>query len=374
MARDTLWQSNGVATALALPLLLPFSLCGAALAQGAEDVPVEQAIAAALPAFTVAATRETTPVATLDDAADDPAIWRNRREPEKSLVIGTDKRAGIHVYDLQGKAVSFTPSPRLNNVDLRDRVMIAGKRGIIVVASDRQDVARAAIALFRLDVAARRLVPLATLPVGPGEAYGMCLWQRASDGAIHAFLVLKDGRIDQFALDLAGPVPRGTLVRQMKLGSQSEGCVVDDRTGLLYVAEEDVGLWRFSADPAASRLPEALGRADGRQLVADAEGLAIIPKGRTGGYLLASSQGDNAYTLYDLKSGAYLTRFRIGNGRVRTSADVDGVQETDGLEFVPGRFGPEFPNGLLVVQDGDNSPEAQNFKYVSWQQVIRAMR
>ena len=73
-----------------------------------------------LPTALVTAKLETQPVATMEDAADDPAIWRDAANPAQSLIIGTDKRAGVHVYDLQGRQVGFTPSPRLNNVDLRD--------------------------------------------------------------------------------------------------------------------------------------------------------------------------------------------------------------------------------------------------------------
>ena len=39
-------------------------------------------------------------------------------------------------------------------------------------------------------------------------------------------VVLKDGRIDQVELNLAGTTPVGKVVRSMKLGTQSEGCVV----------------------------------------------------------------------------------------------------------------------------------------------------
>ncbi len=340
-------------------------------AQDGVETPVEQLIANALPAKTVMAVAETTPVGSVDDAADDPAIWRNDADPAKSLIVGTDKRAGIHVYDLAGQQVSFTPSPRLNNVDLRPDVTVNGKLSVLVAASDRRDELNAAIALFTLDTNARKLVPLANLPVGPGEAYGMCLWQRKGDGRLYAFLVLKDGRIDQVALDISGSAVTGKVVRQMKLGTQSEGCVVDDRTGLLYVAEEDIGLWRFDARPNGSTKPKALGRADGKQLVADAEGLAIVPAGKSGGYLLASSQGDYAYTLYRLRDGRYVGRFRIADGP--KGKGVDGVQETDGLELHLGHFGPDYPGGLLVVQDGDNSPETQNFKYVSWTTVSEAL-
>jgi len=145
----------------------------------------------------VAATAETDPVDTAADAADDPAIWRNPADPAKSLVIGTDKKAGIHVYSLAGKRLSFTPADRLNNVDLRT----VGKR-VIAAASDRADVDAAHVSLFTLDTAAARLVPLGRFPVGPGEAYGMCLWTRARDHALFGFVVLKDGRIDQVAIDV----------------------------------------------------------------------------------------------------------------------------------------------------------------------------
>lgn len=111
-----------------------------------------------------------------------------------------------------------------------------------------------------------------------------------------------------------------------------------------------------------------MARANGKQLVADVEGLAIAPSGRNGGYLLASSQGDYAYTVYRLRDGGYIGRFRIGDG-----PSVDGVQETDGLELALGDFGPDYPAGMLVVQDGDNSPETQNFKFVSWADVLKVL-
>ena len=328
----------------------------------------DQPAAGKLVTANVMAKAETTPVGTADDAADDPAIWRHPTDPAKSLIIGTDKRAGIHVYDMSGKAIGFTASPRLNNVDLRSNVMVNGKSAVLVAASDRRDEANAAIALFALDTAAQKLIPLASLPVGKGEAYGMCLWQRKRDGQLYAFLVLKDGRIDQVELNLSGVNPTGKVVRSMKLKTQSEGCVVDDRTGLLYVTEEDVGLWRFAADPSASMKATELGQTDGKQLVADAEGMAIMPIGADAGYLIVSSQGDNAYALYDLKTGSYRARFRIGDGK------IDGVQETDGLELAVGDFGADYPGGLFVTQDGDNSPETQNFKFTAWSDVLKVLK
>ncbi|MET0269185.1 MAG: phytase, partial [Sphingomonas sp.] len=315
----------------------------------------------------VAARGETAPVATGADAADDPAIWRDRRHPAASLIVATDKKAGLHLYDLAGRHLDFAASPRLNNVDLRDGVTIAGRPGILIAASDRADEGQAKVALFALDPATRRLRALGNPAAGAGEAYGVCLWRAAKTKALYAFLVMKDGRIDQIALDASGATPTARIVRTLRLATQSEGCVADDRTGKLYVAEEDVGIWAFDADPAAPATPAPVAKVDGRMLTADVEGLAIAPRGRTGGWLVASSQGDNAYALFRLPDHAPAGRFRIAAGR------FGATSQTDGIEVALGDFGPAYPGGLMIAQDGDNAPAAQNFKLVAWADIVRAL-
>ena len=148
------------------------------------------------------------------------------------------------------------------------------------------------------------------------------------------------------------------------LGEPVSAILRDPRDGTLYVGEETRGIWRFA--PGASE-GELVAQTDGRQLVADVEGLAIMPQGDNGGWLVASSQGDNAYALYRLPDMAPVSRFRIGAGK------FGATQETDGIDLVPGDFGPDYPNGLFVAQDGDNRPYAQNFKLVSWQTILEAV-
>lgn len=339
--------------------LLALAACGESKAPAAP-APLRTAV--------ITAVGETEAVASAKDAADDPAIWRNPLDPAASLIVATDKQAGVLVYDLKGARRGFVQAGRVNNVDLRDQVTIAGKPGVLVVASDRNDKTAAALALFQLDTAAATLKALAVLPAGPGEGYGMCLYRRAGDGQVFAFLVNKDGQVRQFALDVAGAAPKAALVRSFKLATQSEGCVADDRTGQLYIAEEDVGLWKISAEPDGGETPIAFAKVDGIHLVADAEGLALAPQGAAGGWLVVSSQGDSAYALYRLSDGGFAGRFRIGPGV------VGGTSDTDGIEIALGAFGPDFPEGLMVVQDGDNAPAAQNFKLVSWAQVRQALK
>ena len=103
---------------------------------------------------------------------------------------------------------------------------------------------------------------------------------------------------------------------------------------------------------------------DGKHLVADVEGLTLMPSGPRGGWLIASSQGDNAYALFSLPDMAPAGRFRIAAGK------FGATQETDGIAVAAGSFGPDYPGGLFVAQDGDNAPAAQNFKLVSWREII----
>jgi 3-phytase len=307
----------------------------------------------------VTADAETVAVKSGDDAADDPAIWRNAANPAASLIVGTDKQAGLYVYGLDGQVRDFSNAGRVNNVDLVETPV-----GVIVAASDRSDEANAHIALFRLNTTTARLEPIGRVPAGAGEAYGMCLW--ATPRALTAFIVIKDGTIRQIELDTAKA--SGRIVRSLKLSTQSEGCVVDARTARLYAAEEDVGIWRFDARASGSTTAVKLAGVDGKRLVADVEGLAIAAEGAgSGGWLVASSQGDNAYSVYRLADERFAGRFRIAEGR------LGSTQETDGIAVMTGDFGPAFPQGLMVAQDGENSP-AQNFKLVGWGKIKAALK
>ena len=346
------------------PLVLAIAACAPGEFSG--EVPIEVRIANADRAVTVTAAGETEPVGTVaDDAADDPAIWRNPVDPAASLIVGTDKKAGLYVYALDGARRSFRNAGLVNNVDLRPGIQINGHDGILVVASDRNDLASARLALFELDPERATLRPLGTVPAGQGEAYGLCLYR--SGVTLHAFLVLKDGTIRQLRLDTSGPVPSATLVRTLKLAGQSEGCAVDERTARLYVGEEARGVWRFDAGPEGAVTGSLIARADSKRLVADVEGIAVAPAGDRGGYLLVSSQGDNAYAVWRLADESYVGRFRVAPGA------LGGTEETDGIELMLGDFGPRFPGGLLVVQDGVNAPAAQNFKLVDWRAVESAL-
>ncbi|MGE4429824.1 MAG: phytase [Sphingobium sp.] len=345
--------------------LLALALLPACAGQGGEVAAIP------LPAHEVQAKGETAPVGSVNqDAADDPAIWRNAANPAQSLIIGTDKKAGLYVYGLDGAVRNFDAAGLLNNVDLA-----GGADSALIVASDRSDKRQSKLALFSLRFDDVTLKGLGTIDSGPGEAYGICL-QRKDVGddftglpqSITAYAAIKDGTVREILLT-RGEDGRyiGQMARSWKLATQIEGCVTSPRTGDLYVGEEDVGIWRIrTAQPDAQ--PEkfaSVGEADG--LVDDVEGLAYAMNDDGRDYLVASSQGDSAYAVFDAQEGALLGRFRIADGT------TDGVSETDGIELVLGDFGSDYPAGLFVAQDGNNPGGAQNFKLVDWREVLRVL-
>ena len=312
-----------------------------------------------LPPASVFAVAETEPVGTAaQDAADDPAIWRNAADPAASLIVGTDKKSGLHVYDLTGRTLFSETSGLINNVDLAE--LPDGR--VIVVASDRNELANAMLRAWQLDTATGALRLIGTVPGGAGEGYGFCL--RREGDAVHAFSALKSGKVEEYRLTFPATGVEAQHLRTRLIPSQIEGCVADPRDGTLYVGEETGGLWRFGAETTQGELVVPI---DNRMLVADLEGLALLPVGETGGYLVASSQGDNAYAMFRLPDLTPAGRFRIAAGR------FGATEETDGIELTAGDFGPDFPEGLFVAQDGHNAPRAQNFKLVSWKAIREAL-
>ena len=339
--------------------LAPLSLCAAATACTTTPPIMGD------PAVNVAAVAETPPVGTMrEDAADDPAIWRNPSDPAASLVVGTDKKGGLYVYDLKGAQKHFLAAPGLNNVDLIE--LPDGQ--VLAIASDRSNLATGQLFVARLDTAQDTLAFVTRVAVGPGEGYGVCGGTVEADGSFTIYSAFKSGAIYRTGLQFIG----GTLADQTELlnsvPTQTEGCIFDPRTAMLYIGEEDAGIWAMSGlHQGGAESRKLVVPIDNRTLVADVEGLAIAPAGKDGGYLVASSQGDNAYAVFRLPDVTPVGRFRIAAGT------FGSVEETDGIALDHRDFGPAFPGGLFIAQDGMNAPKAQNFKFARWDEILAAL-
>ncbi|HEX2010121.1 MAG TPA: phytase, partial [Roseateles sp.] len=181
----------------------------------------------------------------------------------------------------------------------------------------------------------------------------------------------KDGRVLQLRLRLAGGQWRAEPLREIRLASQPEGCVVDETQRALFVGEERHGVWRIALDDgqAAPVLAVPLGPT----LTADVEGLAIYAGAHNKRYLIVSSQGSDSYALFDAAPPhAPRGAFRIG---INAALGIDGASETDGLDVTSANLGGAYERGLLVVQDGRKRlPQGpQNFKLLPWGAVERAL-
>jgi 3-phytase len=178
-----------------------------------------------LPAAQTAAVRR------FGDAADDPAIFFDPDRPEKSLILGTDKREGLAVYALDGSRRQMLPVGRVNNVDVVTEVPLGERRRNIAAASNRSNNS---ISLF--EIHAGELRHLADLPTGLDDVYGLCMY--AAGDLAWVYINATDGRYEQYRLGWGATGPTAERVRQWRLPSQPEGCVADPLTGQLYMGEE----------------------------------------------------------------------------------------------------------------------------------------
>jgi len=313
---------------------------------------------------------QTEPVARAGDAADDPAIWVHPSDPAGGRVLGTNKKQGLLVYDLQGRQLQLIESGRLNNVDVRQDLRFGTERFDLALATRRDDNT---MVLFTID-GAGRVTEAARLPTTLGDIYGTCLY-RTPAGGLDAFVNDKDGRYLHYRITRSGGRFGAALLRSYRFASQPEGCVADDKQGLLFAGEEKRGVWVVDADGAKPFAPRMILPVGGL-LHADVEGMGLYhgaAGGNAGSYLVVSSQGSDSYVVLDA-APPFRVRgaFRIG---INAAAGIDGTSETDGLDVSAADFGGPYARGMLVVQDGyKRLPDGpQNFKLVAWDDVARAL-
>jgi 3-phytase len=151
--------------------------------------------------------------------------------------------------------------------------------------------------------------------------------------------------------------------------------VVDDSSGIIYAAEENVGIWKFNANPDAGFNKEIIKmsqKENNKNIEYDIEGLTLYYGKDAKGYLIASSQGNFSYAVFDRITNNYLFSFKIIDGI------VDGAEETDGIDVTSANLGLGMEKGIFVVQDGFNydgeDKKNQNFKYVSWESIINSVK
>jgi len=320
-----------------------------------------------LPGGNITARIETDPVTHDTDAANDPAIWIHPTDPALSLIVGTDRKGALEVYDLAGRKLQLIPIAT-GNVDVSYNFPLGGERVALVAALNKTT---GDLAAFKVNANTRMLEDVVAGEVSVGGG-GTALYHSPMSGKTYYF---SNGgsTLKQYELFDNGSGKVNTkLVRTVSYGGsgKSEGVVADDILGQVYVSEETIGIWKLSAEPNGGSNKTLVDKpiAQGGHLQPDVEGLTIYYKSDGTGYLIASSQGNNSYTVYTREGqNQYLGTFKIEDG------EVDGVSSTGGIDVINFPLGATFPAGAFVAQDGSNTNNAatlnQNFKLVPWERI-----
>jgi 3-phytase len=324
----------------------------------------------------VAATVETEPVPHASDAADDAAIWVHPTDRSLSTVLGTDKLdgGGLGVYDLIGRQLYFYSDGNLNNVDVRYNFPLGDTRGSLVAVTNRANPV--SLIFYSVNVTDRSLLKVGEVLLGGSgidQPRGLALYHSAVSGKYYAFVTnFGTNIVYQFDLDGTSGSVTGAIVRSFDVGTTAEGMVADDDLQRLYVSEEDVGIWRYGAEPGEGDTRTLVDGviSDGGHLIPSIKGTAIYYRSDGGGYLIASSEGAGNFSVYDRVDNAFLGNFEILAGN-----DVDNVNGQDGIDVMNLPLGEGFPQGMFVSQDhvntdsGNGNGGNQNYKYVPWQVI-----
>ncbi len=306
----------------------------------------------------VTADVETEPVFAGDDAADDMCVLENFNNPESSLIISSDKKYGIIVYDLEGVKLYDYEVGRINNVDILPTRLIQNK---YIVAGTNRTYNSIDIYLFNSKGKLENLILRKEIP-SLKDVYGVTFYR--DEFNTYLFISDKKGNVEQWSYNNDEVNSEIKFVRKLKFSSLVEGLVADESKGKIYIGQERKGIWELNAFPSIDSEKKLIFKKS-KNFKPDFEGLALRDDGNGEGYLIASVQGSNGYLIIDRKSLDAKIFFRIIDGDI-----IDGTTETDGIDVTSIKT-RKFPNGFFIAQDDDNDGLNQNFKLVDWNKILK---
>jgi myo-inositol-hexaphosphate 3-phosphohydrolase len=303
-----------------------------------------------------------TPVIVTDKTpndTDDPAIWYNSANPEKSLILGTDKgdsTGGIFVFNLEGKldtALSITNLERPNNIDIEYGFQFQGKTIDIAVFTERgKDMIRV------ISLPDCKFIDGGGIPVFEDDTLrspmGIALY-KDKNSQVFAFVGRKDGPAEgyiyQYHLMANDSDVSGVKVRALGKFSKKkeiEAIVVDDELGYVYYSDENIGVRKYYADAEKGNDELALFAQTG--ITEDQEGLSIYQEKGGKGYIILSDQQANKFHLYN-REGTKSNPHDHQLVRI-VSAQTD---ESDGSDILNMPLNTTFPKGIFVAMSSDQA-------------------
>nr|WP_315200727.1 phytase [uncultured Flavobacterium sp.] len=304
--------------------------------------------------------------------SDDPAIWINKTDVSKSLVIGTDKdiNGGLYVFDLKGKMLKDKTVKNLkrpNNVDIAYGLVLNGKPTDVAITTERlgQDLRIFSIPDMKpVDNGGIKVFENET-ELDYNAPMGIAVYT-AKDAKIYAIVGRKTGPktggyLFQYLLedDGSGNV-KATLVR--KFGEYSgkkeiESIAVDNELGYVYYSDEQFGVRQYYADPAKGN--EQLSLFGKTGFAEDHEGISIYKLTDTTGYILVSDQGANRFQIFSREG----TKKNPFEHKYLKTVNVTAM-ESDGSEVTSIPLNKTFKHGLFVVMSTDRT-----FHFYRWEDI-----
>lgn len=280
---------------------------------------------------------------------DDPAIWVNKENIEKSLVFGTDKdeiNGGVYAFDLKGKIVndkSITGLSYPNNVDIAyDFQLNDSIKTDILVFTERE---KNQIRLFSvpsmepLDNGGIKVFEDET-DVEKRRPMGIAIYTDPNSKAISVIVSRKVGPVKnylhqyEFSADSLGV--KATLLRKFGNfdgGKEIEAIAIDNELGYVYYSDEVNCIHKYYANPKNGN--EELSCFGAENFKRDIEGIAIVKFGEQG-FLVVSNQQAHSFAVFDRQTNNFIKEINLG------------TIETDGCDATTTALGADFPDGLFV--------------------------
>lgn len=314
-------------------------------------------------------TTQQTPVDT-----DDPAIWIHPTDPDRSLILGTDKgdeNGGLYVFDLEGKldsTRSVSGLKRPNNVDIEYGLKAGDSTIDIAVMTER---GRNMIRVFRLPD--MKVLDRGGIPVFEKDSFrapmGIGLYKRPTDHAVFAYVGRKTGpsqgylAIYQLLVDSDNMVSTQLIKHRGNFSGMKEieAICIDDSLGYVYYSDEMAGIRKYYADPDSS--DEELAFWGGEHFKEDLEGISLLATGPGKGYLLVSDQQVNAFQVFSRKGTGSNPHKHVHLGTFYTMTN-----ESDGSETTVRSLGKPFEKGLFVAMSDDRT-----FQYYQIDSLLKAI-
>jgi 3-phytase len=291
-------------------------------------------------------------------------IWLHPDDPTLSTIIASDKdKSTLFVYALDGEMLfSYPLNLKPGNIDIIYNFPLNGEL-IDVVAFNERATVDASFVFYQVNKQNGALsllgAPLTTV-AWSDELYGFCLYKSPNNNKYYAFGCDKSSMIQQYRFFDDGS---GKLVMEHKrtwqngIKDNTEGMVADHEKGLLYAGNENQGIYVYHADEDKTIDPIRFLPVKNDTLAADVEGLAIYYAEDGQGYLIASSQGRNYFSVFE----------RDGENAFVGKFSITGVGDTDGIDVLNVSLNPTFPTGVFACHNGDVSPHPVNL--VKWEDI-----